>query len=154
MWIVIPTKYTKLNVYINDIRWQKLTHLRRNISMRLRWNTNIHRYMFHERSPVWQKETGRAGRGVWRQLPIERWRWGVRWDWSRASITSPKYESLYVLRSPQYETTQPMKRPTSLLALSSRWTRRVISETKAIMSPPVCHWMESIFFVEGGEIVI
>jgi len=32
-------------------------------------------------------------------------------------------------------------------------TRRVLSETKAIMSPPVCHWMESNFFVEGGEIV-
>ena len=27
-------------------------------------------------------------------------------------------------------------------------TRRVLSETKAIMSPPVCHWMESNFFVE------
>jgi len=24
-------------------------------------------------------------------------------------------------------------------------TRRVLSETKAIMSPPVCHWMESYF---------
>ena len=34
-------------------------------------------------------------------------------------------------------------------------TRRVLSETKAIMSPPpLCHWMESIFFVEEGEILI
>ena len=24
--------------------------------------------------------------------------------------------------------------------------RRVLSEMKAIMSPPVCHWMETIFF--------
>jgi len=29
-------------------------------------------------------------------------------------------------------------------------TRRVLSETKAIMSPTVCHWMESNFFVEEG----
>ena len=28
-------------------------------------------------------------------------------------------------------------------------TRRVLSETKAIMSLPVCHWMESIFFCRG-----
>jgi len=32
-------------------------------------------------------------------------------------------------------------------------TRRVLSETKAFMSPPVCHWMESIFFVEEGELI-
>jgi len=32
-------------------------------------------------------------------------------------------------------------------------TRRVLSETKAIMSLPVCHWMESIFFVEEGELI-
>jgi len=32
-------------------------------------------------------------------------------------------------------------------------TRRVLSETKAIMSPSVCDWMESNCFVEGGEIV-
>ena len=32
-------------------------------------------------------------------------------------------------------------------------TRRVLSETKAIMSPPVCHWMESNFFVEEGELI-
>jgi len=29
----------------------------------------------------------------------------------------------------------------------------MLSEMKAIMSPPVCHWMESIFFVEEGVIV-
>ena len=28
-------------------------------------------------------------------------------------------------------------------------TRWVLSETKAVMSPPVCHWMESNFFVEA-----
>ena len=34
-------------------------------------------------------------------------------------------------------------------------TRRVISETKAIMSPPpLCHWMESNIFVEENEIII
>ena len=33
-------------------------------------------------------------------------------------------------------------------------TGRVLSKTKAIMSPPVCHWMESKFCVEEGEIVI
>jgi len=33
-------------------------------------------------------------------------------------------------------------------------TRWVLSETKAIMSPPpVCHWMEAIFFVEEGELI-
>jgi len=39
-------------------------------------------------------------------------------------------------------------------ALEKETTRRVLSETKAIMSPPVCHWMESKFVVEEGEIVI
>jgi len=33
-------------------------------------------------------------------------------------------------------------------------TRRVLSEAKAIMSPPVCHWMELKKIVEEGEIVI
>ena len=32
-------------------------------------------------------------------------------------------------------------------------TRWVLSETKAVMSPPVCHWMESNFFVEEGELI-
>jgi len=32
-----------------------------------------------------------------------------------------------------------------LYALNTGLTRWVLSETKAVMSPPVCHWMESIF---------
>jgi len=32
-------------------------------------------------------------------------------------------------------------------------TRWVLSETKAIMSPPVCPWMEANFFVEEGELI-
>jgi len=40
-----------------------------------------------------------------------------------------------------------------LVMMIQEETRRVLSETKAIMSPPVCHWMESIFFVEEGELI-
>ena len=30
-------------------------------------------------------------------------------------------------------------------------TRRVISETKVIMSAPICHWMETIGFIFTGR---
>ena len=40
-----------------------------------------------------------------------------------------------------------------IFVVNSIVTRRVLSETKAIMSPPVCHWMESIFFVGEGELI-
>ena len=33
-------------------------------------------------------------------------------------------------------------------------TRPVLSETKAIMSPPVCHWMESIFSSPEHEVLM
>ena len=40
-----------------------------------------------------------------------------------------------------------------MLTADQLQTRRVLSETKAIMSPPYCHWMESKKFVVEGEIV-
>jgi len=40
-----------------------------------------------------------------------------------------------------------------IVTKSKHKTRRVLSETKAIMSPPVCNWIESNSFVEEGEIV-
>jgi len=43
--------------------------------------------------------------------------------------------------------------PCGQISLNQKQTRRVLSETKAIMSPPECHWMESNFFVEEGELI-
>jgi len=40
--------------------------------------------------------------------------------------------------------------PNAYKSIQTRW---VLSETKAIMSPPVCHWMEANFFVEEGELI-
>jgi len=41
-----------------------------------------------------------------------------------------------------------------VFVVNSMVTRWVLSETKAIMSPPVCHWMEANFFVEEGELIL